>query len=224
MARRGRWSSLRRRGTPAGGLALLCVVLAAPVQAATPTPDPPPAAVAPEAPPAAKPAPVPRASVPSPARIVRRRPSPRPPSPPCAPSPLRHPRRSRSRSPSSSAKRTVVEKKRGRAESGRPARPAARAASRPRPDGRRVEQRASALAGIGLAVVALGGALVADRRAPGTSPMRRLAVVLLASLVVAPSPAATPTVGFTMTGMPGPERLVPEQRHDSLGRDGVERA
>ena len=50
MARQGRWSLLRRRGSPAGGLALLCVVLAVPAQAA-PSPDPPPAAVAPEPPP-----------------------------------------------------------------------------------------------------------------------------------------------------------------------------
>jgi len=42
---------LRRRGTPAGGLALLCLVLAVPAQAAAPAPDPPPQAVAPEAPP-----------------------------------------------------------------------------------------------------------------------------------------------------------------------------
>ena len=42
---------LQRRGTPVGGLALLCVVLAVPAQAAAPTPDPPPEAVAPEAPP-----------------------------------------------------------------------------------------------------------------------------------------------------------------------------
>ena len=53
MARRGSWSLLRRRGTPAGGLALLCVVLAVPAQAATPAPDPPPEAVSPEPPPAA---------------------------------------------------------------------------------------------------------------------------------------------------------------------------
>ena len=51
MARQGTWSLLRRRGTPAGGLALLCVVLALPARAATPSPDPPPVAVAPEPPP-----------------------------------------------------------------------------------------------------------------------------------------------------------------------------
>ena len=55
---------LRRRGTPAGGLALLCVVLAVPAQAATPVPDPPPAAVAPEAPPMTRTQPAPARSAP----------------------------------------------------------------------------------------------------------------------------------------------------------------
>ena len=36
MARRGRWSLLRRRGTPAGGIALLCLALSLPAYAATP--------------------------------------------------------------------------------------------------------------------------------------------------------------------------------------------
>ena len=52
---------LRRRGTPAGGLALLCAVLVLPAQAATPAPDPPPLAVAPEAP-QPEPAPVAKTS------------------------------------------------------------------------------------------------------------------------------------------------------------------
>ena len=51
MARQGRRSLLRRRGAPVGGLAVLCVVLAVPARAATPSPDPPPDAVAPEPPP-----------------------------------------------------------------------------------------------------------------------------------------------------------------------------
>ena len=75
MARRGRWSLLRRRGTPAGGLALLCVVLALPAQAATPAPDPPPGAVAPEPPPAARTQPAPVRSAPvvvAPAPVVHR--------------------------------------------------------------------------------------------------------------------------------------------------------
>ena len=50
MARRGTWSVLRRKGSQAGGLALLCAVLVLPAQAATPSPDPPPLAVAPEPP------------------------------------------------------------------------------------------------------------------------------------------------------------------------------
>jgi hypothetical protein len=67
---------LRRRGTPAGGLALLCVVLVVPARAATPSPDPPPAAVAPEPPPVARtqPAPVRTApvSTPSSAPVIHR--------------------------------------------------------------------------------------------------------------------------------------------------------
>ena len=67
---------LRRRGTPAGGLALLCLVLALPAQAATPAPDPPPQAVAPEAPPVTRtttPAPVRKAPVVvAPAPVVHR--------------------------------------------------------------------------------------------------------------------------------------------------------
>lgn len=45
---------LRRTGMPAGGLVLLCAVLVVPARAATPSPDPPPVAVAPEPPPAAR--------------------------------------------------------------------------------------------------------------------------------------------------------------------------
>jgi outer membrane biosynthesis protein TonB len=55
---------LRRRGTPAGGLALLCVVLAVPAHAATPAPDPPPEAVAPEAPPVTRTQPAPARTAP----------------------------------------------------------------------------------------------------------------------------------------------------------------
>ena len=75
MARQGRWSLLRRRGTPAGGLALLCVVLAVPAQAATPTPDPPPVSVAPEAPPVTRTQPPPLRSAPvtvAPRRVGQR--------------------------------------------------------------------------------------------------------------------------------------------------------
>jgi outer membrane biosynthesis protein TonB len=66
---------LRRRGTPAGGLALLCVVLAMPAHAATPAPDPPPEAVAPEAPPVTRTQPAPVRSAPAvvpPAPVVHR--------------------------------------------------------------------------------------------------------------------------------------------------------
>ena len=55
---------LRRRGTPAGGLALLCVVLAMPAQASTPAPDLPPEAVAPEPPPVTRTQPAPARSAP----------------------------------------------------------------------------------------------------------------------------------------------------------------
>ncbi len=69
-------SSLRRLSAPTGVLGLLCLVVAATSFAATPTPDPPPSAIAPEAPPAAK-APavtVQRTPVatPAPAPVVRR--------------------------------------------------------------------------------------------------------------------------------------------------------
>ena len=56
---------LRRKGSQAGGLALLCAVLVLPAQAATPSPDPPPLAVAPEPPQARKQPPV---TQPSPVR------------------------------------------------------------------------------------------------------------------------------------------------------------
>lgn len=58
MAVWGVGSSLRRMAAPAGAMALLGLVLAAPGFAATPTPDPPPLGVAPDPPAAAKPRPV----------------------------------------------------------------------------------------------------------------------------------------------------------------------
>jgi len=66
--------SLRRLCAPTGALALLGLILAAGSLAATPSPDPPPQAVAPEAPPAtqaAKPTPVARAPVVTPPPAVR---------------------------------------------------------------------------------------------------------------------------------------------------------
>ena len=66
-------SSLRRLCAPTGALALLGLILAAGSLAATPSPDPPPQAVAPEAPPVARtqPAPV-RSAQPTvvPVRVV----------------------------------------------------------------------------------------------------------------------------------------------------------
>ena len=67
-------SSLRRLCAPTGALALLGLVLAAGAFAATPSPDPPPQAVAPESPPvthAVKPAPAAKPSVVTPARVAR---------------------------------------------------------------------------------------------------------------------------------------------------------
>lgn len=69
---------LQRRGIPVGGLALLCVVLAVPAHAATPSPDPPPSAVAPEPPPVTRtqPAQVRQAPVAMPPTPVARRAAP----------------------------------------------------------------------------------------------------------------------------------------------------
>ncbi len=64
MARQGRRSLLRRRGAPVGALAVLCVVLAVPARAATPSPDPPPNAVTPEPPPVTRTQPAPVRSAP----------------------------------------------------------------------------------------------------------------------------------------------------------------
>lgn len=75
MARQRTCSLLRRRGTPAGGLLLLCAVLALPARAATPAPDPPPVAVAPEPPPVTRTQPAQARLAPvtvAPAPVVRR--------------------------------------------------------------------------------------------------------------------------------------------------------
>ena len=75
MARQGRRSLLRRRGAPVGALAVLCVVLAVPARAATPSPDPPPNAVTPEPPPVTRTQPAPVRSAPAtvaPAPVVHR--------------------------------------------------------------------------------------------------------------------------------------------------------
>ena len=75
MARQGRRSLLRRRGVPVGALAALFVVLAVPARAATPSPDPPPNAVTPEPPPVTRTQPAPVRSAPAtvaPAGVVPR--------------------------------------------------------------------------------------------------------------------------------------------------------
>jgi hypothetical protein len=168
MARQGRWSLLRRRGSPAGGLALLCVVLAVPARAAAPTPDPPPAAVAPEPPPVTRTQPARVRSAPvsvAPAPVVHR----------AAPVVRAHP-------PQAPAARTkaVVKPKVVAKPKPKPVKrtAATKSANVPPHDRGRVPLAAlvptadelnrglAALAGLGLAFVALGGAvvLVAARR------------------------------------------------------------
>ena len=147
---------LRRRGTPAGGLALLCLVLAVPAQAAAPAPDPPPEAVAPEAPPVARttsPAPVRKAPVVvapvvhRAAPVTRAQPVPKPAATP---------------KPKHSITKVVVVK------NPKPVvkKPAVPHDRRPLPLARFVptveelNRGLAALAGVGLALVAVGGALV----------------------------------------------------------------
>lgn len=69
MAGQGATSSLRRICTPAGGALLLCLVFAGNAVAASPSPDPPPLAVAPEEPNSA-----PAAPAPKPKPVVRQAP------------------------------------------------------------------------------------------------------------------------------------------------------
>lgn len=70
MARQGATSSLRRICTPAGGVLLLCLVLAGSAVAASPTPDPPPLGVAPE-----QPQPEPEPAAPKQAPVVSQAPA-----------------------------------------------------------------------------------------------------------------------------------------------------
>ena len=154
---------LRRRGTPAGGLALLCLVLPLPAYAATPAPDPPPEAVAPEAPPVARHDPA-RTGPQGPggrrARACR---------PPCR---AGHARaagaeaRRRRRRPSQKAKPSVKKPvarpvQRRPSRSPRTARPRACAARRVRPAVDELDRGLLAFAGIALLLVALGGARAA---------------------------------------------------------------
>jgi len=145
-------------GTPVGGVALLCAILAGPASAATPTPDPPPVAVAPEAPPVTRKQPAPVRSAPvivPPAPVVQRA------APVVRAQPVRAP---------AAKPKAVVESKlvKTRAATKEKVEPASAV-----PHDRRVVPLASfvptveelnrglaALAGIGLALVALGGAVV----------------------------------------------------------------
>ena len=176
MARRGTWSVLRRKGSQAGGLALLCAVLVLPAQAATPSPDPPPLAVAPEPPPAAKTQPAPVRSTPvvaTPAPAVQR-PAPvvrvQPVQTPAAPKATVKAKPKPTAKPKAAAKRTarVVEPVAA------PRVPHDRArvplvAFVPAVD--ELDRGLLAVAGIALLLVALGGAvLLASRGASCSSP------------------------------------------------------
>jgi hypothetical protein len=195
MARRGSWSLLRRRGTPAGGLALLCVVLAMPAQAATPAPDPPPEAVAPEPPPVTGTQPEPVRSAPvivTPAPVVHRA------APVTRAQPAQAP----------AAKPKPVAKAKPKAVA-RPA-PKPVAATRVPHDRSRVplaavvtvnelDRSLLTVAGIALLLVALGGAVL-------LAAARRQLIVAglgLFALLAPSANAATPPASYTLAGTAG---------------------
>jgi len=164
MARQGRRSLLRRRGTPVGGLALLCIVLAVPARAASPSPDPPPQAVAPEPPPVTHSQSAPARSTPvrvAPAPVVHR----------AAPAVRVQPRQAPAAKPKSVVKPKPIKKAAVKKPTVVPASavphdrgPVPLAAFVPTVD--ELNRGLAALAGLGLVFVALGGSvvLVAARR------------------------------------------------------------
>jgi hypothetical protein len=141
---------------------VLCIVLVVPARAATPAPDPPPDAVAPEAPPASRTQPAPVRSAPVTVAPVVHREAPvaraqRPQAPAAKPKPVV---RSKPVKRTAVTKRTVVPPSAVPHDRG----PVPLAALVPTVD--ELNRGLAAFAGLGLAFVALGGAvvLVAARR------------------------------------------------------------
>jgi hypothetical protein len=156
-ARRAR-SSLRRSWPRTGVVPTLCALLAcAPASAAAPAPDPPPSQLQPDPPPEAVTTPAPaRSSAPPPAVAIVRPAAPAVTASPPAPSPQPH-RRPR---PQAAAKAKPVSTPRaaGTVRIPRDSAPMPRTAATPAAE--LLEPGRLALAGVVLAFVALGGAIV----------------------------------------------------------------
>ena len=180
MARRGRWSLLRRRGTSAGGLALLCVVLAVPAQAATPAPDPPPGSRLSRGAAGGADAARSRAQRPSDRRRRRSFAGPRRSR---APSRCQSRRRrrspSRSRSPSRRRRRSSDPSRRRPSRLCHTTARGCRSLRSLRPMSS--TGASSLLAGVALLLVALGGAVVARRCAAPAARSRALGLLLFAA-------------------------------------------